>query len=115
MTAHILASHEVTNVITALQHDNAVTYNITSSTVNEEDDTPKEYYRRAIVVLFREDILQHLNTRFIQGQQELVKDFSVVPSAMRHKGTWKEDFHELCVLYENDLPPPSHWMRTMDL
>ncbi|KAI0241013.1 hypothetical protein LSAT2_003362, partial [Lamellibrachia satsuma] len=86
MTAHILASHEVTNVITALQHDNAVTYNITSSTVNEEDDTPKEYYRRAIVVLFREDILQHLNTRFIQGQQELVKDFSVVPSAMRHKG-----------------------------
>ena len=86
MTAHALASHEVTNVITALQHDDAVTYNVTSSTVNEEADTPEEYYRRAIAVPFREDILQHLNSHFIQGQQELVKDFSVVPSAMRYKG-----------------------------
>ena len=75
-----------------------------------------QYYHRTITVPFLDGILQHLATRFSQGQQKVLKGFSVIPAIMQEKGqSWRNDFKEFCTLCENALPSPQTVSVEMDI
>ena len=83
---------------------------------NVEADTPEVFYRRAITIPFLDSIIEHLKSRFTDGQGNFIRGFSVIPSLMRQKGNaWREDFHTFCTMYEQDLPSPHSLDAEMDL
>ena len=70
------------------------------------DNTPAEdsetYYRRTLTVLFLDQLIMEMNSRFSETQKKAVLGLSLVPAAMDKD--WKAKAQELAEFYCDDLP-----------
>ena len=91
-----------------------------TSRCNVPGDTPEEYYRRAITVLFLDELLSHLDTRFSKTQLA-VKALSIVPSVLlqasesHSQNSNSQLVDELTKFYEDDMPSSSSLTQELHL
>ena len=71
-------------------------------------NTPEEYFIRAITIPFLDDMISHLNNRFSDVQRKAIMALSIVPSVFTTDQEADSSLEEeLVEHYPNDLPSPS--------
>ena len=74
---------------------------------NVLSNTSEKYFRRAIIILFFDDIISHLNNRFSDVQRKAIMALSIVPSVfMTDQEADSSLEEELIEHYHDDLPSP---------
>ena len=72
---------------------------------NAPAQTPEDYYRINLTIVFLDHALQQLNTRFQDQVFVCYKGLSIIPShLLEHPQDWKDHVMEFCQNYRQDIP-----------